>query len=149
MEKNENEAVAMFDTLYTTNHLQIMKIILPYLEADLQKKLAIYIKFQEMKYTMNFFKEHSISGCDRLFCKKDFDMNHMLHDMAPYFTEKERNLASQYSNIKNMMDSMEQFAPIIKMFQASGGMGDNMDFLKGMLSPEQVDMFEMFQQFDF
>lgn len=152
MEKTENEAVAMFDTLYTTNHLQLLKILLPYLEEELQKKLAIYIKFQEMQYTIKYLKEHVLFRTERILQKKEFNMQTLISEMSPYFTDQERNMANQFSNLKNMMDSMEQFAPIINMMQSAGGFGgsgDSMDFLKGMLSPDQLGMFEMFQQLDF
>ena len=55
------DAILAFDTLYTTNHMKILKILLPYLESEHQKKLAIFIKWQELIFTLNFFKQYSAS----------------------------------------------------------------------------------------
>ena len=56
-ENNEcvTDAILAFDTLYTTNHMKILKLLLPYLEPGHQKKLAVFIKWQELIFTMNFF----------------------------------------------------------------------------------------------
>ena len=41
----ENEAVIAFDTLYTQNHIQILKILLPYFDPYGQNHLAVWIKY--------------------------------------------------------------------------------------------------------
>ena len=63
-------AILAFDTLYTTNHMKILKLLLPYLEPEHQKKLAIFIKWQELMFTMNFFKQYSASLYQSEFAKK-------------------------------------------------------------------------------
>ena len=55
------QAILAFDTLYTTNHMKILKLLLPYLEQEHQKKLAVFIKWQELLFTLNFFKQYSAS----------------------------------------------------------------------------------------
>ena len=48
----ENEAVIAFDTLYTQNHIQILKILLPYFDPYGQNHLAVWIKYLEpVSYT--------------------------------------------------------------------------------------------------
>ena len=47
----ENEAVIAFDTLYTQNHIQILKILLPYFDPYGQNHLAVWIKYLELRYT--------------------------------------------------------------------------------------------------
>lgn len=32
MEKNEHDKIIAFDTLYTNNHIQMMKIVMPYFD---------------------------------------------------------------------------------------------------------------------
>ena len=52
-EKEEKtEAILAFDTLYTTNHMKILKLLIPYLKTETQKKLAVYIKWQELLFTL-------------------------------------------------------------------------------------------------
>jgi len=48
------EAILAFDMLYTTNHMKILKLLIPYLESEHQKKLAVFIKWQELMFTLNF-----------------------------------------------------------------------------------------------
>lgn len=61
MEETGNDAVLLFDTLYTTNHIQMLKVLLPYIEAEQRNKIALLIKFQELQYTLHYTKNHTIS----------------------------------------------------------------------------------------
>ena len=55
------EAIIAFDTLYTTNHMQMLKLLSPYLDMENQHRLAIYIKWQELQYTLNFMSNRTDS----------------------------------------------------------------------------------------
>ena len=52
MEKNDKDYLQTFDALYTTNQIQIMKILLPYCSPDSRRGLAVMIKFMEFDYTL-------------------------------------------------------------------------------------------------
>lgn len=54
----ENEAVIAFDTLYTQNHIQILKILLPYFDPYGQNHLAVWIKYLELRYTLEYVSRH-------------------------------------------------------------------------------------------
>lgn len=56
MDSNEHSKVIAFDTLFCTNHIQMLKVILPYMDNQTQKSMAIYIKFLELNYTISYFK---------------------------------------------------------------------------------------------
>lgn len=58
MEEKELDKVAAFDTLFTTNHIQMCKVLLSYLPAPYQSTLAVYIKLAELNYTFSFLKRH-------------------------------------------------------------------------------------------
>ena len=58
MNCNEHEKIVAFDTLFSNNHIQILKVMLPYLDNHLQKLGAVYIKFLELQYTMDFCRKH-------------------------------------------------------------------------------------------
>lgn len=173
-ENNEcvTDAILAFDTLYTTNHMKILKLILPYLEAEHQKKLAIFIKWQELTFTLNFFKQYSANIYRFDFKqKKSLDLKVLLPLVIPYCNDSEKNLLSQFSKMQDMiqkMDEMQQYMPIIQQFMSSmsdgnfdisglfGGIKDfdaaqnsgsanaMMDMLKNMMSEEQQAMFSMF-----
>ena len=56
---NEDLASVMaFDALYTNNQIQKLKVLLPYIDPSMQKNMAVYIKYMELKYTMELFKKH-------------------------------------------------------------------------------------------
>ena len=164
-ENNEcvTDAILAFDTLYTTNHMKILKLLLPYLESEHQKKLAVFIKWQELIFTLNFFKQYSASLYSSDFKKKkNLDLNMLLPLLTPYCNESEKAILSQFSGIQNMMrmmEEMQQYMPMIQQFMSamsgdnnnmSGmfGSGDNnmMDMLKNMMSEEQQAMFSMFME---
>lgn len=164
LEEN-TEAILAFDTLYTTNHMKILKLLIPYLETEYQKKLAVFIKLQELMFTLNFFRQYSASLYSPDFKQgKKMDLNTLIPLLIPYCNEAEKNIISQFSQIQNMMNMMEQMQVYMPMIQQlissmsgddtnSDGMNQNgldlggnnlMDMLKNMMSEEQQAMFTMF-----
>lgn len=131
METIKNEQIYAFDSLYTTNHIQMLKILLPCLNPPLQKNLALYIKFLELRYTISFLHTHPyvISGCG--FDKKSREQEIPVGDLLPYLTPKE---AENLKQLQKSMNIMKQFSNMQK----------NMEALKGIL-PEGMDLESLFQ----
>ena len=125
METIKNEQIYAFDSLYTTNHIQMLKILLPCLNPPLQKNLALYIKFLELRYTISFLNAHPyvLSGCG--FDKKYGEQEIPVDDLLPYLTPGE---AENFRQLQKGMDMMKQFSKMQK----------NMEALKGIL-PEGMD----------
>lgn len=132
METKKNEQIYAFDSLYTTNHIQMLKILLPCLPPPLQKNLALYIKFLELRYTISFLNAHPyvLSGCG--FDKKYKEQEIPLDDLLPYLTPGE---AENFRQLQKGMDMMKQFSKMQK----------NMEALKGIL-PEGMDFETLFGQ---
>lgn len=132
METIKNEQIYAFDSLYTTNHIQMLKILLPCLNPPLQKNLALYIKFLELRYTISFLNTHPyvLSGCG--FDKEHRGQDIPVDDLLPYLTPKE---AENFRQLQKGMDMMKQFSNMQK----------NMEALKGIL-PEGMDFESLFQQ---
>lgn len=132
METKKNEQIYAFDSLYTTNHIQMLKILLPCLPPPLQKNLALYIKFLELRYTISFLNAHPyvLSGCG--FDKKYKEQEIPLDDLLPYLTPGE---AENFRQIQKGMDMMKQFSKMQK----------NMEALKDIL-PEGMDFETLFGQ---
>ena len=61
--KDDASNVMAFDALYTTNQIQKLKVLLPYIEPSMQKHLAVYIKYMELQYTIQFTKKHTATLC--------------------------------------------------------------------------------------
>lgn len=204
MEPTENEAVAAFDTLYTNNHIQILKVLLPYFDNKGRKHLAVLIKFMELRYTLEYFSRHAAldaASCEeRRGSGKQPDIVKIFEQIKNFCTPSERAMFDQLANMKKSMEMYEEMMSMMQMFSqlmpegeaasagrndftdASGGQSgfatqndsagqtdsvdradsadrtdsadqnfnpfgnaNPMDMLKGMLSPEQQTMFEMFQ----
>ena len=63
MDSNEHNKVIAFDTLFCTNHIQMLKVLLPYMNHQMQKSMAVYIKFLELNYTIDYFRKHPYPLC--------------------------------------------------------------------------------------
>lgn len=131
METIKNEQIYAFDSLYTTNHIQMLKILLPCLNPPLQRNLALYIKFLELRYTISFLSTHPyvISGCG--FDKEHRGQEIPVEDLLPYLTPEE---AENVRQLQKSMDMMKQFANMQK----------NMEALQGIL-PEGMNLETLFQ----
>jgi len=164
----ENKAVASFDTIYTNNHIRILKVLLPYFDPNSQKKLAIMIKFMELRYTMDYFSRHTpafpagFNGS-----AQQPDIVRIFEQIKNFCTPSERAMFEQLANMKKSMEMYEEMMGMMQLFNQFSegsssapspetekneepninpfGNANPMDMLKGMLSPEQQTMFDMFQ----
>ncbi len=152
MDSKEHNRVIAFDTLFSTNHIQMMKVLLPYLDNQMQKTMAVYIKYLEFNYTLDFFKKHPYPVCGCLNKEDKSDFGKMCCDLLPYCNENERKKIEQFQGIfKSMemyqemsktMDMMKDFMP--NMNAETGNQFDAMQMMMNMLSPEQQELFELF-----
>ncbi len=96
------EAIIAFDTLYTTNHMQMLKLLFPYLDMENQHKLAVYIKWQELQYTLNFIGGYA-NPCRKTnsYGKKELDISTLLPLLSPYCSETEKALLSQFGQMQS------------------------------------------------
>lgn len=155
MEKNAHDEITAFDTLYTTNHIQMLKIVLPYFDHSIRKKLTVYIKYLELQYTLSYFKEHPNELCSCSYDKKEFNISQLCTDILPFCTSEEKQRIEQiaglfhtietYKEMSQMMEVMKSFAPDSaagmpfdfspEMFSnlASGGFSD--------ISPDMLSLF--------
>ncbi len=143
MTNHETDSITAFDTLYTTNHLQMLKILLPHMQEDMQPHIAVYIKLNEFLFALRFSKEarnHTPFGC----AKKEADIQAIINEISPYLSGNEKNMLKQLADVK---DNMEKFQQISQMMQMMDGMSDSPEsMLQGFLSEEQMAMFKMFQE---
>lgn len=175
MEPCENEVIAAFDTLYTQNHIQILKVLLPYFDPAIQKNIAVWIKYMELQYTMVCAKRHPAMVCCETLEKPD--IADIFEKIKNFCTPQERAVfghicsmkksLEMYEEMKGMMELFEQLSPEQNPFagifseteepaprqntstrnndDASGSFStEPMELLKGLLSPEQLSMFEAF-----
>ena len=156
MDEKEQDNVAAFDMLFTTNRIQIMKTILPCLDRPMQKYLAIYIKYQELQYTISYFEKHSHCLFDGHNGQKQ-DIRKVLPALLPYCSDAQKQMLQRF---EQLMSSMETYREMMEMMEMMQSMSDSssqkegspdgngmqmpdIDTLLSMLGPEQQAIMEL------
>lgn len=117
--KNEEAANVMaFDALYTTNQIQKFKVLLPYIEPSMQKHLAVYIKYMELQYTLNYVKRHpfQISGCSISSDEKP-DIRSLCRQLSLYSSPEEIRQLEQFRNMLQTMETMQEMSQTMSALQ--------------------------------
>ena len=104
MESQDTDSVTAFDTLYTTNHLQMLKILLPHLQAEMQPHIAVYIKLKELLFTLHFSKENRKSYCS--LTEKETDIQSLIRELSPYMNGNEKDMLKKLSELKENMEKL-------------------------------------------
>lgn len=135
MDTKQTDKIAAFDTLYTNNHIQMLKILLPVIGRKQRHKLAVYIKYMELQYTMSLANSSPLSFN---ICAESentsVDFSVLLDELFPFCTEKEQGMIG---NLKNILETFKQYKEMestmsmMKDFFPEGGM--------------DMDLFSMFQ----
>lgn len=168
MDSKEHNKVIAFDTLFTTNHIQMLKVMLPYMDNQAQKSMAVYIKFLELTYTIDFYKKNPYPVCGCMQKEPLPDMPGICSELLPYCTEDEKKQIEQMRNVFQTMEMYRELSKSMEMmkdifpemgnaFSAAGesssadgsadspfGNMDIMSMLMNMLTPEQKEMFDLF-----
>ena len=135
---NEHEKIVAFDTLFSNNHIQILKVVLPYLDNHLQKLGAVYIKFLELQYTMDFCRKHphTIWFCPKQEASVDFAK--LCNELSPFLSSEEKKQTEQ---IQNMFHTMKMYHELSKTMET---MKEFMPDMEDMFRNIQPDSFSGF-----
>lgn len=120
-----------FDSTFTTSHLQMLKVLLPYLPPASQSGLAIYIKMQELQYTLEYMKHHPRTS--PLLPKPE--ENCLFEQLLPYCSPSQKEQIQQFQQMNQQMESIRDAMEMAKMMQdlfPEGATGENMDFSQVM-----------------
>lgn len=153
--KDDSSSVMAFDALYTNNQIQKLKVLLPYIDVSMQKNIAIYIKYMELKYTMDLFRKHPFHVHSASRENEKPDIKRLLHELKPYSSENEIRQLEQmesmfqtmemYKEMSQTMSAMQEMFPDMGAESFNGNSDTSMaDMLMGMLTPEQKAMYEAF-----
>ena len=162
MNPKQPDKIAALDTLYTTNHIQMLKILFPNVQKEFRHHLAVYIKYLELQYTLSLQEgtPYSLKSCsDEDSTPVDFGA--LCDELSPFCNEKERSYLIQFKNIQNMIKQYKDIEAAMSMMKelfpegmgaadAGDGEGNGIfnfspDMLSQLLSPEQQALFSMFQ----
>lgn len=114
MDSNEHNKIIAFDTLFSNNHIQKLKIMLPYMDNQTQKSLAVYIKFLELMYTIDFYKKNPYPLCGCMEKEPSADFQKMCTELLPYCTPDEKK---QIEQIRSIFQSMEMYKEMSKTME--------------------------------
>ncbi len=139
MDKTPPKLMTPLDEFVTPAFLYALKLFLPYAPSYMQRTLAIFLKFFELKITLGSF--YGFGGAPRKYSTAN-----ILDDLKPYMDQKEQNMMDQMESMASMMEMMQQ------MSDSPSVHGEEeispFDLMKGMLDPEQQNIFNMFTNSD-
>ena len=137
MEKTPPRPMTPLDELVTPTFLYTVKLLLPYVPPAMQRTCAIFLKFFELKRTMELFYGFDDS-------RRKNSSGDILSDLKPYMDPKEREMMEQMEGMINMMEMMQQMQNVSDASPGGDGGAQPFDFMKGMMDPEQMQMFDMY-----
>ena len=148
----ERDPIFAFDTLYTNPQIQLLKLSMPLLPSDYHSFLAVYIKFLELRHTLEL-AEGLRKTCRSLQSERYIPpdketLEEYFESISSYLSPEDSKKLSKIRNMLQSMEQFKQFLPILEILsQTAGdkeGSEDYMDILKGFLTEEQLSMFQMF-----
>ncbi len=150
MEELNNDCLKKFDSKYSNNKIQCLKIICSHVAPNIQNLLAVYIKFMEIKFCLSRMDNHINFG-DILHCTDRIDIQKLMDDILPFLSPNEQTKVSQ---IRNTLSQIEHYQSLFSTFQMMQDIfGDGKDNPFGNFSPdmdmsELSSMMELFQNFN-
>ena len=132
MNSEGHEKIRVFDSLFTDNHIQMLKLLLPLFDPQIQKHLAVYIKYLELQYTIRFSRTHQPTPT----CEKG-DPGEICKSLLPYCSQAEKEKLTQ---IEQLLSSLQNFREMMDMMSMMKDM-----FPEGMEGMDPEMLFSMFQ----
>lgn len=144
MERKPPKPMTPFDNMVTPPYLYTLKLLLPYTPSSNQKFLGVYIKFLELRYTMERF--HGFPGKTGRGDMHDASAPlGMFEDLKPYMAPEEKEMMDQMEMMMNMMEMMQSMQASSDNSGEAGGFNP-MDMMMGMMDPGQQEMFQTYNK---
>ena len=135
MDEKDLDKVTAFDTLFTTNHIQMCKVLMSYLEPPARQTMAVYIKLAELNYTLSFLKRHPFAAFPAGTSPAKPDIGKICEEIQPYLNPSEQNRLKSVMNtmqsFQNLQDMMEMMQMMKELFPEGSGEG-GADLLSGL-----------------
>lgn len=156
----QNDAILTFDTLYTTNEIQILKLALPLLPPALQPYAAMLIKGKELQYCMDRLPKAKIEHVS-------FELSYLdvfFDNALPYCNKTQSDFILRLKQLKQSIDMFEKMKSMMSLFDEDGvsdlnslfqAFGGNQssssaaspeEMLRSVMSDDQADLFEQFKK---
>lgn len=161
MEEKGKNLISAFDSLYTTNRIQMLKILLTWLPPERQGGFAVYIKLLELQYAFSLLRHPpgaGLAGGHRLSADPlsgdTAGTIELLDELLPFSGPAERakieSIKSLLQNLGRMKEMMEMLDMLKEMFpEGFGGDTDNpMDLFSGMSGMDLSAVMNLFGKED-
>ncbi len=155
MSEGFQDKVTAFDTLFTNNHIQKLKILMSYFDRSMQKNLAIYIKYLELMYTIDFFRKNPYASPVSASAESEPDYGKLFREVTPYCTPAEKKQMESMQNMLNTFDRYKEMVEMMQMMQEMFPEGENPisamfggnDIANGMDLSQISQMAQIFNMF--
>ena len=117
MEKLEPDSIQAFDALYTTNQIQVLKLLLPFCSPQTQRSLAILIRLLELNYTIGFVRSHPKAFHAPSDSLSFPDLCVKIRGFCP---PQLQAMLDQLMSFQNAMQMYEQIKPLLELFAEQG-----------------------------
>lgn len=123
MNNTDSDFVMAFDHFYTTNHIQILKSLYPFLGPDLALMLPVFVKYLELKYTLSLMNQHkplpTPCGCEQTHITSFNQitpelLEQVYQSVHCYLTPKED---AKIQNIRGILQAFSSFQEMQQMME--------------------------------
>ena len=120
---DENDYTLVFDHFYTTNHIQILKSLLPFFHTGLFSYLPVLIKYLELQHTFKLTQkgmqpfEHGIS----IASSQAPDLDGIYKAVKNYLTPEEDKNIHGLLDIMHTMENVREMQKMMEFFQSMNG----------------------------
>lgn len=141
MEEREADKIIAFDTLFTTNQIQMLKVLFTYLPVSARGTFAIFIKWMELQYTLRFFQSSS-AALRKLPPEASVSPEQFCKELMPFCSPEQKNQLLKMQKLIQSMESMQQMLEMLQMLKElfpEDSQGGGMDFLSGLAGMSGAD----------
>lgn len=127
---DDNDYVLAFDHFYTTNHIQILKSLIPFMEGEQAGMLPALIKYMELQYTLDLIQKgsrpmendkiHASSQSQNEKGAKGIEDNieQIYNAVRRYLAPNEEKEFSQLLSAMRTMKNMREMQQMFEMIQS-------------------------------
>ncbi len=135
-EKSSDKIIA-FDTLFTTNTIQMLKVLITYMAPPAQKSFAVYIKLMELQYTLSFFNKHPDASLCRLPHEDSSNAAKLCEELLPFCDNAQKDKINQFKNMFQTLENMQEMMETLQMMkdlfpEGVDSTNGGMDMLSGL-----------------
>lgn len=152
MEKKPTKPMTPFDEMTIPFELTLLKLILPYTSAAKEQTVWILIKLMELKYTIRFLRHPGQISSGLISHSIPQSPTEILDLLAPYLSPEQAQTLEQFQSMMDILQMFQSENASDSTSSDSNSPGSDLfgnfnpaDLMMSMLSDEQKEMFQMYQ----